>query len=163
MDTYPQKILACVDVMLSMDNKSLFERLLLLGGAIGATIGCYLPWVRLNPALGPDAEVPSVHLAGMDPGFSAVEIALLALVVATVAWQRFGTNRTRSSTAAVWAGGATLVFCANYLSSDGLIGFGATFVPDVGWFVTVIAGVLLVSAGGVRLFTSPQAPAPDVQ
>lgn len=146
-----------------MDNESVLERLLLLGGAIGVAIGCYLPWVRQNPALAPDAEVPSVYLAGMDPGFSAVEIALLALVVATLVWQRFGTNYARSSMAAAWAGGATLVFCANFLSSDGLIGFRATFVPDVGWFVTVIAGVLLVSAGGVRLFTSPQAPAPDVQ
>ncbi|MHB9286439.1 hypothetical protein ACKVMT_05305 [Halobacteriales archaeon Cl-PHB] len=43
------------------------------------------------------------------------------------------------------------VFPVFYLSNSSLIGFSATFVPALGWHLTVLGGVALSAAAGRQL------------
>lgn len=48
-------------------------------------------------------------------------------------------------------GVGTAAFPMYYLSSSTLIGFSATFVPALGWYLTILGGVLFSVVGGLQL------------
>lgn len=127
------------------------KKILLIGGTISIAVGAYLPWLRTNPNLPPDAEIPTIYFTGMGAGFEGFDFALLG-AVGLVLLVRAVSTRTMARTATTLAVGlGTIVFPEYYLSRSTLIGFSATFVPALGWYLTVLGGVLFTVAGGLKL------------
>ncbi|WP_224447346.1 hypothetical protein [Haloprofundus salilacus] len=127
------------------------KMILLIGGTISIAVGAYLPWLRTNPNLPPDAKIPTVYYTGMGAGFEGFDFALLG-AIGLVLLVRVVSTRTMARTATTLAVGlGTIVFPAYYLSMSTLIGFSATFVPALGWYLTVLGGVLFTVVGGLEL------------
>lgn len=118
---------------------------------IAVSIGTYLPWLRTNPNLPPDAEMPTILLPGMNAGFEAFDFALLGSVGLVLFLRGVSSRKRLRSLATLLTGAGTVLLCASYLSRSSLAGFDATFVPALGWYLTVLGGVLLSIAGGLRL------------
>ncbi|WP_435101466.1 hypothetical protein [Halarchaeum sp. P4] len=135
-----------------MDTRSRRDRLLTAGGALAIPVGTSLPWVRLNPTLPPDAEIPTLRLAGASPGIEAFDVALLGLV-ALVLLVGAGTRPRLRFVVTVAAGVGTVSLCAFFLSTSSLVGFTATFVPALGWYLTVLGGALFAVTGGRHLLS----------
>ena len=100
-------------------------------------------------ASGLDPE--AVHYTGMGAGFEGFDFALLGVVglVLLVHAVSAQTMARTAMTLAVALG--TTLFPAYYLSQSTLIGFSATFVPALGWYLTVLGGILFTVAGGLKL------------
>ncbi|WP_162989898.1 hypothetical protein [Natronorubrum halophilum] len=133
-----------------MTNPSLRDRILVGGGIMTVSVGTYLPWLKTNPNLPPDAEIPTVLLPGMNTGFEAFDFALLGLV-GLVLLSRVSSRKRLQSIVTLLTGVGTVLFCVFYLSGSSLTGFNTTFVPGLGWYLTVFGGVLLFVAGGRQL------------
>lgn len=56
------------------------RRVLVGVGGIAVSAGAYLLWLKTNPNLPPDAEIPTIYYSGMNAGFDAFDFALLGLV-----------------------------------------------------------------------------------
>ncbi|WP_435158111.1 hypothetical protein [Haladaptatus sp. DFWS20] len=123
------------------------NKILVAGGAVAVAVGAYLPWLRTNPNLPPDAEVPTIYYTGMGAGFEGFDFALLG-AVGLVLLLRGASFRIPIR---IVAGVGTAVFPVYYLSYSTLFGFSATFVPALGWYLTVLGGILLSVAGGLQL------------
>lgn len=127
------------------------KKILLIGGTVSIAVGAYLPWLRTDPNLSPDARIPTIYYTGMGAGFEGFDFALLGAVGLVLLVRAVGT-RTMTRTATTLAVGlGTIVFSVYYLSQSTLIGFSATFVPALGWYLTVLGGVLFTVAGGLGL------------
>lgn len=122
-------------------------KILLADGAVAVAVGAYLPWLRVNPNLPPNAEIPTIYYTGMGAGFEGFDFALLG-AVGLVLLLRRASFRTPIR---MVVGVGTAVFPVYYLSNSTLIGFSATFVPALGWYLTVLSGILLSAAGGLHL------------
>mgnify|MGYP000628052603 CR=1 FL=1 len=123
--------------------------------SVALVVGSYLPWLRVNPTY---RYVNAVHIFGMDAGFQTLDYPLLGvsgLVLLTVLATR---QRSLRAAASLCAGGVTVFLCAMYLRED-TVGFGVMFVPDMGWYVSLLCGLFFLVAGGayvIRLFGFPR-------
>ena len=140
-----------------MTAQSLRDRILVGGGVTTISVGTYLPWLKINPGLPPDAEIPTILLPGMNAGFEAFDFALLGLV-GLVLLSRVSSRKRLQTVITLLTGVGTVLFCASYLSGSSLAGFNSTFVPALGWYLTVLGGVLLSVAGGSQLSSMIQRP-----
>ena len=134
-----------------MDIKSLQERSLVGAGLIAISIGAYLPWLKTNPSLPSDAQVPQILLPGMNAGLEGLDFALLGLVGLALVLRGASSRKRLQTVFTLLAGVGPVVLCALCLSGSSLAGFTATFVPALGWYLTVLGGVLLTIAGGLQL------------
>ena len=126
-------------------------KILIAGGTVAVAVGTYLPWLGTNPDLPPDAQIPILYSPGMGVGIERFDFALL-FAVGLVLLVRAGRKRTVARSATQLAVGiGTLTFPAYYLSQSTLIGFSATFVPALGWYLTITGGALFTVAGGLEL------------
>lgn len=120
----------------------------LFGGALIA-IGAYLPWLQANPRYEPSGLhlVPSL----MTPGVELIHFVLLfpagvvlaALVVngPTRGWALV------SLVTGLWAVlFSVLLLVVQYTSGT------LRFIPELGWVLTVLGGLLLALVGGLALF-----------
>ncbi|WP_434530103.1 hypothetical protein ACODNH_02305 (plasmid) [Haloarcula sp. NS06] len=130
-----------------MTAQSLRDRILVGGGVTTISVGAYLPWLKINPDLSPDAEIPTILIPGMNAGFEAFDFALLGLV-GLVLLSRAGSRKRLQTAITLLTGVGVVLFCASYISDASLVGFDSTFVPALGWYLTVLGGVLLSVAGG---------------
>lgn len=133
-----------------MTTPSIRSRILVGGGVITVSIGTYLPWLKTDPNLPPDAKIPMILFPGMNTGFDAFDFALLGLV-GLVLLGRVGSRKRLQSIATLLAGAGIVLFCAFYLSGSSLTGFNAVFVPALGWYLTVLGGMLFSIAGERQL------------
>lgn len=131
-----------------MTAVSLDGRILACVGMIAVSIGVYLPWLKTNPNLPPDAEIPAIYYAGMNAGFEGFDVALFGAVGLVLILRVTSLKKRVRSVFTFLTGVGTVVFCAFYLSGPSLTGFTATFVPALGWYLTVLGGVFLTVAGG---------------
>ncbi|WP_227354063.1 hypothetical protein [Haladaptatus salinisoli] len=115
-----------------MTAESRRGRILVGGGAIAVSVGTYLSWLRTNPNLPPDAEIPTILLPGMNAGFEAFDFALLGSVGLVLLLRGVGSRKRLRSLATLLTGAGIVMFCVSYLSRSSLAGFGATFVPALG-------------------------------
>lgn len=127
------------------------KKILLIGATISIAVGAYLPWLRTNPNLPPDAEIPTVYYTGMSTGFEGFDFALLGVVGLALLVRVVSTRTIARTTTTLAVGLGTIVFPAYYLFQSTLIGFSATFVPALGWYLTVLGGVLFTVVGGLKL------------
>ena len=97
------------------------------------------------------APLPSIYIHGMDAGIEGLDFALLGLVIAVLALRRINSRDPLQPIFSLLAGVVVVLFCAHYLSDYSFTGFDGTFVPDIGWYLTVLGGVLLSAAGGLTL------------
>ena len=134
-----------------MDIKSLWERSLVGAGVITISIGAYLPWLKTNPSLPSDAQVPQILLPGMNTGLEGLDFALLGLVGLSLVLRGISLRKRLQTVFTLLAGVGPVALCALCLSGSSLAGFTATFVPMLGWYLTVLGGVLLIIAGGFQL------------
>ena len=134
-----------------MPNESLRDRILLASAVIAVIVGAYLPWLRTNPNLPPDAGIPSIYISGMGAGFAGFDVVLLSLVGLILVLRATGTRKLFQTVLTLLTGIGTVGFCVLYLTESSLTGFSATFVPALGWFLALLGGVLLVVAGGRHL------------
>lgn len=134
-----------------MAVESLRHRLLIGASVIAISAGAYLPWLKTNPNHLPDAEIPMVYNSGMNAGFEAFDFALLSLVGLVLVLRAISLWKQLQSVFTLLTGVVTVLFCALYLSDSSLHGFTATFVPALGWYLTVLGGSLLTVIGGVQL------------
>ncbi|MFC6824781.1 hypothetical protein [Halopelagius fulvigenes] len=135
-----------------MPHHAVRNALPILVGTTLVAVGAYLRWLGTNPALPPDAEIPTVHYPGMGTGIESWDFVVLgatSLALFALAFR----PRTRLQSAITFLSGGTAMFlCAFYLRTfSPLVGFDATFVPAVGWYLTVLGGILLTGTGGLRL------------
>ncbi|UPV98930.1 hypothetical protein M0R88_10345 [Halorussus gelatinilyticus] len=123
------------------------NKILVAGGAVAVAVGAYLPWLRINPNLPPDAEVPTINYTGMGAGFEGFDFVLLGAVglVLLLHSSSFWTPIR------IVTGVGVAVFPVYYLSYSTLFRFSATFVPALGWYLTVLGGTLLSHGGGRQL------------
>lgn len=133
-----------------MDGESR-KKILLAGGTVSVAVGTYLPWLKTNPNLPPDAKIPTIYYTGMNSGFEGFDFALLS-AVGLVLLSHVISLQTEIRTGTTLAVGLGLiVFPAYYLSHSTLFGFSGTFVPALGWYLTVLGGVLFTVVGGLQL------------
>ena len=97
------------------------------------------------------APIPTVHIRGMDAGIGVLDFVLLGLVVAGLTLRRVHSGELLQPAFSFLAGILVVLFCAHYLSAYSFTGFDEIFVPDTGWYLTVIGGVLLAAAEGFQL------------
>lgn len=97
--------------------------------------------------LPPGAEVPTIHHSGTNAGFEAFDSALLGLGGLVVILHAVSSRKRLQTVFTLLAGVGAVVFRALHLSGSSLAGFTATFVPALGWHLTVLGGVLLTVAG----------------
>ena len=136
----------------------LYKKVLLVGGTVSIAVGTYLPWLRIHPDLPSDAEIPTIYYTGMEAGFERFDFVLLGAVGLTL-FVRVGSARTMARTATTLAVGlGAIVLPAYYLSQSTLIAFSGTFVPALGWYLTVLGGVLITVTGGLELPTTVRRP-----
>ncbi|RLM63656.1 hypothetical protein [Halorubrum sp. Atlit-26R] len=141
-----------------MTIEPLRDRILIGVGGIAVSAGAYLPWLKTNPKLPLDAEIPTIYIPGMNVGFEAFDFALLGLIGLVLVFR--GSSRKRlQSVVTLLTGVGTVLFCGLYLSGS-LTGFTATFVPAFGWCLTVLGGVSLTVAGVLQHF---RGGAPDLK
>lgn len=114
------------------------------------SVGTYLPWSKTDPNLPPDAEIPMILFPGMNTGFDAFDFVLLGSL-GLVLLSRVGSRKRLQSVTTLLSGVGIVLFCAFYLSSSSLTGFNAVFVPALGWYLTVLGGILFSVAGGRQL------------
>jgi len=127
------------------------SKILIAGGTAAVAVGTYLPWLGTNPELPPDAQIPILYSPGMGVGIERFDVALLC-AVGLVLLVRAGHRRTVARSATPLAVGlGTLIFPVYYLSQSTLTGFSATFVPALGWYLTITGGALFTVAGGLEL------------
>ena len=138
-----------------MPRRTLRDSVQSVGGAIALALGAYLPWLRTNPALPHDAEIPTILLPGMRAGIDGFDFALLGGAGIVLALRLVGTEQRRQSLFECVTGVGSLFLCVRHLFFYAGVGGDATFVPALGWYVTVLGGVLLAVSGGVRL---PEVP-----
>lgn len=127
-----------------------YRRLLVtVAGAALVTVGAYLPWLRANPGVEQDGLrlVPSL----MTPGLAFVHFVVL-FPVGVVLAARLVRGPTRgwalaSVVAGLWAVLFSVLLVVVQYTDEGL-----RFVPEVGWALTVLGGLLLALVGGVTLF-----------
>lgn len=131
---------------------------LIAGGTIAVAVGTYLPWLKMNPNLPPEAEIPTVYYTGMRAGFEGFDFALLGAIGLVVLFRAVGFRTPIRTAVTLVAGVGTAVFPVYYLSHSTLIGFSATFVPALGWYLTVLGGVLFSVAGGLQLLSVVHRP-----
>lgn len=134
----------------TMTVQSLRDRILVGGGVTTISGGAYLPWLKINPGLPPDAEIPTILISGMNTGFEGFDFALLGLI-GLVLLSRGNSRKGIQTAITLLTGVGTVLFCASYLSSSSLVGFNSTFVPALGWYLAVLGGILLSVAAGRSL------------
>lgn len=134
-----------------MDVRPRWMTLLAVLGALFVALGAYLPWLTVNPTLPPDAEIPAVYYSGMDAGFTGVDYLLVPLATITLAVQAAGYREPVRSATTIVTSVVAVLACVGYLFRSSTIGFGATFVPDLGWYLTFGGGVVLSAVGGVGM------------
>lgn len=139
-----------------MHGRDRRDVVLTLGGVAALLVGAYLPLFRTNPLYDgdvPDGFVPESSV-GVGGGFDALLVGLAFVVVALLL---LGRLRRLRAVASVAAGLLAVGWPARYLlvpSSGALtVPFDASapFVPGLGWYGLVVAGILLFVAGGRRL------------
>ncbi|MDL0120491.1 hypothetical protein PNQ29_12250 [Halobacterium salinarum] len=140
-----------------MAVESLRDRILVGAGVIAVSVGAYLPWLKINPTLPLDAEIPTILVTGMKAGFESFDFALLGLV-GLVLLSRVGSRKRLQTAITLLTGVGIALFCASYLSGSSLAGFDSTFVPALGWYLTVLGGVLLTVVGGLQSASIIQRP-----
>lgn len=139
-----------------MTIESLRDKILISVGVIAVSAGAYLPWLKINPNLPPDAEIPSIYIPGMNAGFEAFDFVLLSLAGLVLVFRVSSRKRLQSVFTLLTSVG-TVLFCGFYLSGS-LTGFTATFVPAYGWYLTAFGGVLLTVVGGLQSASIIQRP-----
>ena len=134
-----------------MTGKSLRDKILVGGGIVAVVIGTYLPWLKTNSNLPPDAEIPTIYYSGMNAGFEAFDFALLGAAGLVLLLHGVSSRTQVQPVVTLLAGVGIVVFPPYYLSGSTLLGFSATFVPALGWYLTVLGGLIFSIAGGLRL------------
>jgi hypothetical protein len=119
---------------------------LLLGlGVTIITLGAYLPWLRERQS---SETVFIGYSKAVEAGFTVLEqwvVLAVALVCLGAAARR--SDRLRAITV-LFGSGTTLFACYWFLRpGDSLVGFGAMFVPETGWYLTGFGALLLLVAG----------------
>ena len=129
------------------------NNLLMVGGGVAVAVGTYLPWIQPNPNLASGAEIPMISYYGMNAGFEGFDFALLGAVALLTFLSGVGFQPSVSTVMTLVVGIGITVFSGYYMSGYGLVGFSATFVPALGWYLTLLGGVLLSVAGGVQVIS----------
>lgn len=135
-----------------MQDSSLRDVGLTLGGVVALTIGTVFPLFRVNPSRPADAPVPLGYALEQSIGFQGMDFALLipaGIVGVMLVTKRFRLYRAGLS---ILTGLLAVGFSTHYLLVASF-GFDATvtFVPSLGWYGLVIGGILLAIAGGRHL------------
>lgn len=139
-------------------NTGLFKKILLAGGTVSIAVGTYLPWLRSNWNVPPDANIPAVYAMELNAGLEGFSIALLG-VVGLVLLVRAISSRTDIGTAITLAVGlGTMVYPVYYLSTFTLAGFSARYVPTLEWYLTILGGILFAIVGGIELSSKIRLP-----
>lgn len=120
-------------------------------GSLALAAGAYLPWLAVDPRLPPDEEVPSVAYAGLEAGIAGVDYVLLALAGVVLLAHLTPTREPPRSMVTLLTGVFAVFAPVGYLLVGSDVGFVATFVPALGWYVTFAAGVLLSVVGGIGI------------
>lgn len=118
-------------------------------GSFVVALGCYLPWLSVNPRLPPEGPIPTILLPGMESGISGVDYVLLALAGLVLLAHLNQTREPRRSGLTLVTGVFTVLACAGYLFISPSVGFISTFVPAIGWYVTLVGASILSVVGGV--------------
>lgn len=132
-------------------NRPRWPTLLALAGTAAVTLGAYLPWLTVNPSLPADAEVPTVYYPGMDAGIAGFDLLLVALAVLVFVLHAIDYREPIRSATTIVTSVVTVLACVGYLFLSPTIGIGATFVPDLGWYLTFAGGVALAATGGMGM------------
>lgn len=137
-----------------MDPPKLSNILLTLSGVVALLIGVYLPLFQRNPQLPPDTPVPLGYVPQQSSGIRGFDLLFLLPAGFVVLLLFSGYWRHFQAVLSVLIGVLAIVFPVHYLFNTTLgIDASATFVPGFGWYGFVTGGILLVIAGGLRLFT----------
>ncbi|MDG5777424.1 hypothetical protein VB773_21765 [Haloarculaceae archaeon H-GB2-1] len=134
-----------------MTNELHRDKILMGAGVIAVSAGVYFPWLKTNPNLPSDADIPAIYYFGMNAGLEAFDYTLLSLVGLILVLHAVSSRKLLQSGFTLLTGVGTVVSCALYLAGPSLTGFTATFVPSLGWYLTVLGGVLLTVAGTLQL------------
>jgi hypothetical protein len=105
-----------------------------------------LPWLRVDPAH--DGPVVLVHLPGMASGLELWGLLFVPAVLGLGVLHGFG-ERLVSDLATLVVGGATLCLLGLYWQAQ----FQGYYVPDVGWYVALVGGLLLATVGVERVWS----------
>lgn len=121
------------------------QSVLTVCGASLVAIGSVLPWIRPNPALvGQRDGIPSILLPQMNPGVGIYGLVLFGVAGLAVATLAFDPSDRKRTAGVSLAGIVAVVLPVQYVVSTSLVGFDGTFVPSVGWYLTLAGGLGLL-------------------
>ena len=134
-----------------------WNRIVEIIGGIAIAVGAYLPWIQRNPSVVADSSAPImlpewvhiVHLAIM----GTAVIILVPLAFTKWTWLR--------SLFVALAGAGVAYFCSAYTVFMGEMHaifsgevHNGYFVPDIGWYICLVGGIVLCIAGVIRIGTA---------
>ena len=131
--------------------QSIDDRVLLGIGVIATLVGAYLPWAQPNPELPPDAKIPTYEFSGMYAGFGVFDVVFFVLMGAVIISIYFLEQRRQAIVTLL--AGVVLLLTSTFYISGSTIGFNATFTPTLGWYLTILGGILWSLSGGRILFS----------
>lgn len=134
-----------------MVTRSTRETLLSVGGSLALVGGAYLRWTRRSDdvvvAFTPRMAVDNMHAGFAFGGFTYDVMVVAAAVLAVVALGFTNRNDLRTG-ATLLSGVVPVVVCVQFLRTD-VVSFFGDWVPGVGWYLTLLGGVVLVANGAL--------------
>lgn len=116
-------------------------------GVLLATIGLYLPWVKVSPAH--EGRTIDIFLPGMEAGFTAMEAGLLLPGLLALLLTVRG-RQSQFDTVILFCVGLLYIVLPFYHAETVLI---APFTSAVGAYVTGLGGLFLVTGSAVYRLT----------
>lgn len=135
-----------------MIERSTWHAFANLLGAGALLVGSYLPWARPSGAVIAVVSLdvlPNFH-RGIALDTLSADVLLIGAAALAVVALGFTTRHRLQATATVMSGGIAVAVSLQFLLGT-VVGFGGTWVPDVGWYLTVGGGFILLANAAHQL------------
>lgn len=112
-------------------------------GAGALSVGASLPWFWVDPLYDPiSVKYPLVYESLAEPGLHGVDLVMFGIVATVLGLLFFDVNGRILSLVTTAAGIGIVIYCFQYLLFSAPIGFHGRVVPVVGWYLTLLGGLL---------------------
>lgn len=121
-------------------------------GALTLVVGAYLRWTHPPGDTDVVAFTPTMLVDNMHRGFElgtiSYDVMVLAAAVLALVALGFTTHNYLRATATLLSGVIPVVMCVQFLGTE-VVSVGGTWTPALGWYLTLLGGVLLLVNGGL--------------
>lgn len=129
---------------------------------MAVSAGSYLPWFRVDPRFDPlGTTFPRAYTTLAESGLHGVDLLLIGAVGVVLLSHIISPQHQVTIGITMLTGVGILLRCLYYPIASSWIGFDAMVVPVIGWYLTMLGGVLLSASGLLRLQALRKRPPPN--